>query len=208
MPALKLVHTTLAPSRIDPSSNNPNRMEPERFAALVQNIRRFGFLQPVLVRPNPKDARRFISCDGHHRVEAATEIGLVEIPAVVANMGEEEANALQISMNRLRGELDLSATAGILDLLRDAGWGASDLGGLGFSLEEVSDLLASLDSDPDILPENIEAPEDDAPPAPEFVLELVFDSADQMRVAKRALRRAAGKGQSLAHGLLHLLAEE
>lgn len=204
---LKLTHTEMAPSRIDPAPNNPNRMEPEKFAALMDTIRRFGFLQPVLIRPNPDDKHRFISCDGHHRVRAAAEIGLASIPVVVGNMTQEEADALQIAMNRLRGELDLSATASILDSLRTAGWGASDLGSLGFSLEEVSDLLASLDSDPDILPESIEAPDDPAP-APSFVLELEFDSAAQMRVAKRALKRAAGKGQPLSHGLLRLLAEE
>ena len=205
---LKLSQTEMSPSRIDPAPNNPNVMEPERYAALVEAIRRFGFLQPVLVRPHPDDARRFIACDGHHRVRAAMEVGLASIPVVVAgNITQEEADALQIAMNRLRGELDLSATATILDSLRAAGWGASDLGVLGFSLEEVSDLLASLDSDPDILPESIESPDDPATPAG-FVMEIEFDSAEQMRVVKRALRRAAGKGRPLSHGLLKLLAEE
>lgn len=204
---LKLTHTEMAPSRIDPSPNNPNRMEPERYAALVENMRRFGFLQPALIRANPKDRKRFISCDGHHRVQAATEIGFASIPVVVAQMTEEEANALQIGMNRLRGELDLSATASILDSLKEAGWGAADLGVLGFSLEEVGDLLSSLDSDPDILPQSIDAPDDDAPPS-RFVLELEFDSAEQMRAAKRALKRAAGKGEPLSRGLLRLLADD
>jgi ParB-like chromosome segregation protein Spo0J len=204
---VKTSQTDLSPSRIDASENNPNRMEPERFAALVETIKRFGFLQPVLVRPNPKDKRRFIACDGHHRIRAAQEAGLASIPAIVGNMTEEEANALQVAMNRLRGELDLSATATILDSLHEAGWGAADLGSLGFSLEEVGDLLASLSSDPDIMPESIEGPEDPVP-TPSFVLELEFESAEQMRVAKRALRRAAGKGQLLSHGLLRLLVEE
>ena len=205
---IKLTHTEMAPSRIDPNPNNPNRMEPERYAALVENIRRYGFLQPALIRVNPKDRKRFISCDGHHRVRAANEVGLASIPVVVGQMTEAEANALQVSMNRLRGELDLSATALIFDSLKTAGWGAADLGALGFSLEEVGDLLSSLDSNPDVLPESFDAPDDDPAPAPSFVLELSFDSAQQMRVAKRALRRAAGKGEPLAHGLLRLLAEE
>lgn len=203
---LKLTQTDMAPSRIDPAPNNPNVMELERYAALVESIRRFGFLQPLLVRPHPDDSRRFIACDGHHRARAAAEVGLASIPVIVVNATEAEANALQVAMNRLRGELDLAATASILDELRTAGWSAADLGVLGFTLDEVSDLLASLDSDPDILPTSVEAPDDDNA-APSFVLEIEFENAEQMRVAKRALKRAAGKGQPLARGLLKLLEE-
>jgi ParB/RepB/Spo0J family partition protein len=206
--ALKLKQVEMSPSRIDPAQNNPNRMEPERYSQLVEAIKRFGFLQPVLVRPHPTDKHRFIACDGHHRIQAALEAGLTSIPVIVGNMTDAEADALQVAMNRLRGELDLSATASILDSLRAAGWSAVDLGGLGFSLEEVGDLLGLLTAEPEIMPEAIEG-SDDAPEQPHaFVLEVEFDSAEQMKVAKRALRRAAGKGQPLGHGLLKLLGDD
>lgn len=206
---LKRTQAEVDPRVVREAGNNPNRMEPERFAMLVEAVKRFGFLQPMLVRPDPNQKGGFVACDGHHRLRAAQEAGLTTVPVVVVEATDAEADALQVSMNRLRGDLDLAATAEIIAQLKGSGWGLDDLNVLGFSDEELSDLVAMTESHPDILPEAIEPPTEEAGGEKALpTLEVVFDDPADMRRARRALKKAAGKGGSLAQGLLNLLDAE
>lgn len=198
----------LDPKQIFPSDNNPNRLSPDKFEMLVGAIRRFGFLSPILVRER-KDGVGHIVVDGHHRLRAAQEIGLTEIPAVVINKDEAESDALQIGMNRLRGDLDLTATAQILDRLRvDEGWTDEELSVLGFTEDELTALLSD-ELLADEIPGSMEIPSSDENENPlPFVLELEFETREDLKEAKRKLKKAAGAAGSLAAGLLNVLRGE
>jgi len=190
---------------------NPNVMEPERYGLLVEAIRKEGFLQPVLAYPlgTPGEYR---IVDGHHRVKAAREVGMVEVPAViVADVEEAHAIAIRIGMNRLRGELDLTSVGRALKDLVGQGWQVEDLTITGFNVGEVTDLLASVSQSVDAaLPKDMEAPpadydvEDSGDTKP-YVLEIEFTSREEYQRAKKGLKRAAGKGNPLSDGLLRLL---
>lgn len=205
-----ITQMNIDPQLISPSENNPNRMLPGQYEVLVGAIKRFGFLSSILVRPNPA-GKGYQVVDGHHRLRAAQEIGLTEIPIIVKMDSDDgEANALQIGMNRLRGELDLSATAKIIEQLKsEEGWKSDDLMLLGFSEDELSALMSTDESFED-LPESMELPSDDtvsATPNP-FVLEIEFENKEDLKEAKRKLKKAAGKTGSLTIGLLNLLRGE
>ena len=106
---LKLEEAVLDPILLRDADENPNKMEPEQLSMLAEAIRRKGFLQPILVR---RVEGQYEIIDGHHRTRAAREVGLTEIPCLVAtNCSDEDAAALRIGMNRFRGELDLAGTA-------------------------------------------------------------------------------------------------
>lgn len=71
-------------------------------ADAVASIKNFGFIAPVTVRGK-------VIIDGHTRVEAAKELGMVKVPCLdVSQHSESKARALAISLNRLaeRGEWD------------------------------------------------------------------------------------------------------
>lgn len=194
---------------------NPNKMEPDRYVLLVAAIRRFGFLQPVLVRhvpdSNVPEASFYEIIDGHHRVNAAKEVGLVEVACVDATgKTDEEVQALMVSMNRNRGELDLAiVAAGMVDLTQ-SGWSIDDLAVTGFTTQEIEDLLASTKiGTEDILDQPIAPPEDDGQDGDDpFVLEISFASKDDMVACRKALKRAAGKGGDLGRGLIKALGLE
>lgn len=190
-----------------PPHLNPNKMPPEKFALLVEAMRaaRNGdeLLQPVLVTPAP--GGKFEVVDGTHRVEAAAAIGWTDLTCVVQDMTPAQVMAYRLGMNNNRGELDLSvAQANLVDLLMDD-WTPEQLTVTGFTAEEIADLtrpqqpapMAALDDE-----------DDHEPAAKPFVLEIGFPDRESMKIAKRKLRKAAGRGGDLATGLLRVLGEE
>jgi hypothetical protein len=200
--------STLRLDQLVERADNPNKMEPNRLAMLVDSIRANGFLQPILVAPTG-DPDKFTIVDGHHRVRAAREVGLVEVSVVSHDLTEWEARAMQVGMNRLRGDLDLGMVGAFFAEADLAG----ELDGLpttGFTEDEVSDLLASVrgTSDDDVLAGT--NPLDEAAPKPvEHVMELEFSSLALLREVKKKLRRAAKPtGLPLGDALAQLLAGE
>jgi ParB/RepB/Spo0J family partition protein len=193
---------------LDDAAFNPNSMTPEAFDMLKEAIRRVGFLQPALVRPGKKSGFEII--DGHHRIAAARALEYSAVPCVVIEADDPTTAALRIGMNRMRGELNLSAVASQMGMLATEGWQLDDMTLTGFSGDEVADLLSSLKLNEDeVLGHgNIEledAPLDDAPPV--FLIEIHFADKTEFRKARAGLKRAAGKSKDLGKGLLRLLGE-
>lgn len=189
-------------------TDNPNRMEAHRFDQLCAAIARAGFLQPVLLREMEDGSHECV--DGHHRLRAAQIVGLDEVPAVVLEVGDDAhalADALQLGMNNLRGEVDLGKASDILSDLRDSGWDDADLVVAGFTLDEVDDLIAanSIDDEDEVMT-GAALPQEEEEKAPKpFLIEIEFASKPDYQAAKKALRRAAGKGNELSVGLLNLI---
>ena len=186
-------------------TTNPNHLDAAKFEALKSVIARYGFLQPILVR------RDMTIVDGVHRVEAAKALGLATVPAVVQDLDEAGARLLQISMNRLRGELDLGEVASSLQVLEGLGVELDVLTLTGYSAGEVESLLRALDTP---APEPRDASVPNVPDLDEgilnpkpFVLELTFATRKELADVKKALRKAAGGGRSaqLEKGLLALI---
>lgn len=183
---------------------NPNHMATEQFDLLVAAIKKSGFLQPVLVRPLPAGGG-FEIIDGAHRVRAAREAGLKTIPCVVIESEEAEAILLQIGMNRLRGELDLSSVARALAALEaDADLSREALTLSGYGLAEIDELLKTLEVPDDVMlgavgGEQNAAPSDEEGSTGTFIVEVVFGAKKDAMRAKRRLKKL-GKGD-LAVGL-------
>lgn len=191
---------------------NPNKMDDTQFAILKESIRTEGFLQPVLVKPLGN--QRFMVLDGHHRSWASEEVGRVEITAVVKTASDPKALALSIGMNKIRGELDYGMAADVLKQLSDGtDWSNDQISLLtGFSVEEIEALVTQGQPEADELLEEVASAPSEAEEKPEetpkpFVLEISFDSRENYRLARRKLKKAAGKGGDLALGLLNVLGE-
>lgn len=201
---------------LEPRDKNPNRMDETQYALLVQAIRRVGFLQPLLVRPLPPRTPRsgvvaaaWEIVDGVHRWRAAKDAELAAVECVVVDSDDAEASALQIGMNRMRGELDLRAVAITLGELSVEGWTPIEMALTGFDVGEIGDLIKTLDTGtPDDLPKGgVAGPDDeDKGASPEtHALEVLFSSKKDMQTCKRKLKKL-GKGD-LALGLLAVLTE-
>lgn len=205
---------------IRPDPNNPNRMAPAPFKVLCENMLNEGFLQPLLVEvidPEEADSDFTYQCiDGHHRLDAAKAIGIESVHVVVWEGTPEKRALLGIAMNRLRGELDVSEVAKIFgDLTETYDVDPSVLAMSGYTAEEIDGLLKAVQNSNADEDEVLEGttntspePADEDPLHRPALLELTFASTDDLRKAKRGLRRAAGKGRELGEGLLRLLEGE
>lgn len=130
---------------------NPRTISPEMLDRLMGSIREFGFVEPVVVRPEDG-----LVVGGHQRMEALrrlmlgegktpAEIAATLVPVAVLPPGVSDAHtrALNVGLNRISGSWDYDKLNVILSELR------VDLAALdfaGFSLPEVDDIAASLAS--------------------------------------------------------------
>lgn len=171
-------------------TTNPNVMEPQVFEALCKAIEKYGMLQPVLV---VEEDDEHLLIDGVHRSEACIEIGLFDIPAVLAE-DREHAELLRIGMNKMRGELDLTTTTEQLQLLLTDGFDMQDLELTGFPEWEITALLQAAQDDGDVL-----TGADVTMPAPEkektFPLVFKFESESERAKVKETLE-ALGSGNA------------
>lgn len=79
---------------------NPNQMTTKQRSALKENIKRYGFLVPIITN------RDLVIADGEHRLEAAKDLGMPEVPVIRLDVDEVDRRLLRQVMNKLRGEHD------------------------------------------------------------------------------------------------------
>lgn len=84
-----------------PFENHPFKLyEGERFNEMVESIKQFGVIVPIVVR---KKKLKFQVLSGHNRVEACKALGLKEIPAIVKEgLTEEEALLIVTETNTMQ----------------------------------------------------------------------------------------------------------
>ena len=86
---------------IHPFHDHPFRLyEGDRLEDMIQSIREYGVLNPVIVR---KATRGYEMLAGHNRTNAAKIAGLTEVPAIVkTDLSEEDAYVYVIETNLLQ----------------------------------------------------------------------------------------------------------
>ncbi len=78
-------------------------MDPQEFAGLVDSVKKYGVLQPIVVRPLNAG---FEVVAGERRWRAAEAAGLEAIPAVVRMISDQEALELALVENLQREDLN------------------------------------------------------------------------------------------------------
>ena len=113
---------TIPLAEIHPYANNPRKND-EAVAGVAASIKRFGFLIPMVIDRNGE-----IIC-GHTRYKAATQLGLKEVPCVIADeLTEDEIKAFRLADNKVsekaQWDMDLLPVelAGIMLPMEDFGF--------------------------------------------------------------------------------------
>ncbi len=109
--------TAIPLAKITLPDHQPRRyFDPDAMQSLVQSVKQEGILQPVLVRPV---ADKYELIAGERRYRAATTLGLSEIPALVRELSDEQAQQYALTENLQREDLNpLEETEGVLALLQ------------------------------------------------------------------------------------------
>ena len=91
---------------ISPMENHPFGVrDDEDMEALVESIRQFGVLNPIIVRERRKYGDNYEIVSGHRRYEACKRLGKFDIPVIVRDLTDEEAILTMVDSNLHRERL-------------------------------------------------------------------------------------------------------
>ena len=91
---------------------NPNQMDDSMRPRLKASIERFGLVVPLVVRDLGDG--QYETIGGAQRLSVLRELGMEEVPCVVAEADDIEARLLSQCLNRIAGEDDLGLRAEML----------------------------------------------------------------------------------------------
>ncbi len=112
---------TVSLTDIEPNPDQPRkRFTPDEIASLAASIREKGILQPILVRPNPREGVRYEIVAGERRWRAAQQAALHEVPVLVETFSDTEALEVALIENIQRVDLNPMEEAESYSRLIDA----------------------------------------------------------------------------------------
>ena len=113
--------TMVAISAIRPNSFNPRKhFDEASLNELADSIRQQGILQPVTVRPTA-DGNGYELVFGERRYRAATIVGMQEIPAIINDLSDAEAEEIAITENLQRKDVTPTEEANAYQRLMESG---------------------------------------------------------------------------------------
>ena len=144
-PKEKLNISYVPTSTLQQAEYNPRIWSKEAIAQLKDSIKKYGFVDPLLVNSAPK--RKNVVIGGNFRLSIAKELGISEVPIVYISLPDlEKEKELCIRLNKNVGEFDWAALADFGEnLLKD----------IGFSSEEL-DSIFEIDESPEVFDLNKE----------------------------------------------------
>ena len=126
--------------RLRPWPDNPRAMPASEMESLCRSVSHWGMVEPLVVRRSDQ-----LVIGGNQRLEAAKALAMATAPVVYVELSDAEAKALNLALNRIRGEWDLPKLGELLEDLRRLPEIDETL--TGFSGDEVDALLAALERD-------------------------------------------------------------
>jgi ParB family chromosome partitioning protein len=133
--------------RIRPNPDQPRRaFDAAALEELAASIREKGVIQPLILRPHPGDPDGYEIVAGERRWRAAQIAGVHDLPAVVRDLGDDEALELAIIENVQRADLSpVEEAQGYRQLMDRFGHTQERLAeGLGKSRSHIANLLRLL----------------------------------------------------------------
>lgn len=128
-------------SKLNPAAYNPRKdLQPgdAEYQRLARSLDKFGCVEPVVWNERTGNV-----VGGHQRLKILLAAGETELEVSVVDLSEADEKTLNIALNKLAGEWDTAALAGLLqELSADS---SIDETLTGFDRGELDDLLAGLE---------------------------------------------------------------
>jgi len=115
-------------------------MPASEMESLRRSVSHWGMVEPLVVRRSDQ-----LVIGGNQRLETAKALGMAVVPVVYVELSDAEAKALNLALNKIRGEWDLPRLGELLEDLQRLPEIDETL--TGFSGDEVDALLAELERD-------------------------------------------------------------
>ena len=96
--------------RLRDFKNHPFKVQADsQMKELQESIKKYGILNPLIVRPRPEGFYEIIS--GHRRKYAAERLGYKKIPVIIRMMQDDEAVVTMVDSNLQREQITPSEKA-------------------------------------------------------------------------------------------------
>jgi ParB-like chromosome segregation protein Spo0J len=127
---------------------NPRRISEEEMTKLVNSLKEFGFIQPVIARREDN-----LVIGGHQRIAAYQKVltdtgGDTKVPVVfLDSISDERVKILNLALNRISGEWDFEKLALIFEEFNGKDLSMGEISLSGFDDKEIKSLLGSFDKE-------------------------------------------------------------
>lgn len=131
--------------RIDellPAPYNPRKdltPDDKEYQKIKRSIEEFGYIQPIIV-----NKRTNIIIAGNQRYKVLVDLGYTEVDCVEVDVSEQEEKTLNLAMNKIDNEWDMTA---LKDLLQELDTGELDMDLTGFDNWEIEQLMTQVHQD-------------------------------------------------------------
>ena len=106
---------------LEPFKNHPYKViENESMTELIDSIKEYGILNPLLVRPLEGAESKYEIISGHRRYAAAQKLGMKKVPCTVHFIDRDAATVIMVDSNCQRTELLPSEKAWAYKMKMDA----------------------------------------------------------------------------------------
>lgn len=134
----KLVRERRLLTSIHPAEYNPRKElkpgDPE-FKNIQRSLKEFGYVDPIIIN---KDGTII---GGHQRASALKFLGYTEADCIVVDLKKQDEKALNIALNKIGGQWDMSL---LRDALQDLTLSPVDVNATGYSDDELSVILGDV----------------------------------------------------------------
>lgn len=156
---------------VRPNTYNYNKQSPFVLEKMIQSLREFGFVDPIVTRSGNDEGEfgYYEIVGGEHRHIAASELGYTELPIIdLGCIPDAQAKKLCIVLNETKGKPDQDALAALVSDLNDSG---ADLDVLPYDEKELDSMieLGGMDLD-ELLDEEPEFEDESHESAPKATL--------------------------------------
>ena len=105
---------------------NPRLLSEKQEADLTESIKKYGFIDPVIV--NEYKGRKNFLIGGHMRIHVARKLSIKEVPVVYVSLTKKKEIELNLRLNKNTGSWDFNLLKEInIDLLLDVGFNDTEL---------------------------------------------------------------------------------
>lgn len=123
---------------LKPADYNPRKkLEPgdPEYEKIARSIEEFGYCDPIIIN---KDGTII---GGHQRASVLKSLGYTEADCIVVDLGKQDEKALNIALNKIGGQWDMSL---LRDALQDLTLSPVDVNATGYSDDELSVILGDV----------------------------------------------------------------
>lgn len=121
---------------LKPADYNPRKLSEPQRRQIEESLKRFGFVDPVIVNTYP--GREGVIVGGHQRCKVAKALGYAQVPCVEVWLSLEQERELNIRLNKNTGEWDIEALREHFEAadLKDCGFDDNELKGIFITADE------------------------------------------------------------------------